>query len=471
MATNAFPLSDVITVEVSAASASGAAPSFNQGLIVGSSTVISHAARVSEFNGTTSILQAGFSAGSPEVTAATLYFGQSNPPASVFVGRQDLTALSSAVGSLTVDVGGENYKVGDVVSITQNGATAGQATVTGVTAGVVNSLSVISGEQGTAYTAATGVTTTGGSGTGLTVNIVTLGESALEAIAACRAANGSWYGAYVCGAASADHLAIAPFIESASTPSTYFFNTADAAVLNGTAGNVMLELQSQRFTRTLGLYSTTQGGNAPNNAFAGAGVLGLAMGLFTGLPNSFFTLKFKSVVGVAAEPLTPLQRTNIESANGNIVGGFGNGSTVSFTWIEQGTMASGLFFDQRINRDFLASNIAINVVDLLVGSLAVQLTDPGVQSLINTVNAAVQTSVGIGYVAPGVWTGQALRDSSGKVVIANGTSLPTGFQSFAASVNSLTQAQKAARQAPPITTAINEGGAIHSVAVTVNVQL
>ena len=42
------------------------------------------------------------------------------------------------------------------------------------------------GQQGTGYSVATGLSTTGGSGTGLQVDITAIGESALQAAMACR---------------------------------------------------------------------------------------------------------------------------------------------------------------------------------------------------------------------------------------------------------------------------------------------
>ena len=46
--------------------------------------------------------------------------------------------------------------------------------------------------------------------------------------------------------------------------------TADAAVLNGTAGNLLATLEAQSYTRVAIVYSTTQGGAAPNNVYAAA---------------------------------------------------------------------------------------------------------------------------------------------------------------------------------------------------------
>ncbi|MHB9004723.1 MAG: hypothetical protein ACYC6C_11790, partial [Coriobacteriia bacterium] len=60
-------------------------------------------------------------------------------------------------------------------------------------------------------------------------------ETAVAAITACRAKNTDWYACTVCGVTSADILNIAAYIETTQPSSAYFYTTADAAVLAGTA--------------------------------------------------------------------------------------------------------------------------------------------------------------------------------------------------------------------------------------------
>jgi len=60
-------------------------------------------------------------------------------------------------------------------------------------------------------------------------------ETVLEAITACRVKNTDWYACYLCGAVTADILSIAPYIEAVEPSSVFFYTTADADVLAGTA--------------------------------------------------------------------------------------------------------------------------------------------------------------------------------------------------------------------------------------------
>ncbi len=81
-------------------------------------------------------------------------------------------------------------------------------------------------------------------------------ETALQAVTSCRQANNQWYACYICGAAKADILAVAPYIDSCKPLATYFYTTHDSDVINGVAGNIMQTLQRQSTHRSLGQYST-----------------------------------------------------------------------------------------------------------------------------------------------------------------------------------------------------------------------
>lgn len=72
----------------------------------------------------------------------------------------------------TPNAGGASYVVNDVVGITQTTCTGATATVTKVASGAVTALTQLTPGTGAGCITATGLATTGGSGTGLTVNVV-----------------------------------------------------------------------------------------------------------------------------------------------------------------------------------------------------------------------------------------------------------------------------------------------------------
>ena len=99
-----LPITDFVQVNVNAAPASVAPKPFNQGLIIGPSAVIPSIganARLRQYASVAGMTTDGFTGSEPEEIAATIYFSQSPPPAFVWIGRQDLTAIQT----LTVAAG------------------------------------------------------------------------------------------------------------------------------------------------------------------------------------------------------------------------------------------------------------------------------------------------------------------------------------------------------------------------------
>jgi len=474
MATQPFlPIADVVQINVALTATPPALPSFNQGLIVGNSAALRSGARVTQFaysSWSASMLAAGFTSSSPEYIAMQLYFSQLQPPAFGWVGFQDPSAIVAVVphsGS-----GGTGYAVGDVVTITQSANTTGKAKVITVASGVVTGLQPLGGlSSGTGYTNATGLTASGGSGTGLQVDI-TVGESVLIALEQCRLASNQWWGCMACSSVTADHEAVAAWAQTATPYTFYFGQTADAAVLNNTAGNLLSTLVAQLYTRVAIIYSTTQGGAsaAVNNPYAAAAMLGLQCGLTTGLANSYFTMADKTLVGVAPEPLTQNQFNTI--AGTPINGTFGNYGNVYvnlggvFPILTPGITPSGWYIDEILNLDMLGTDCQFSLMEVITESNAVAQTDPGQVNFIHAVNGAAQRAVTRGYIAPGTWEGQTLTYPA----LTAGDPLPAGYLAASPPVSSLTNAQRQARQAPPIYLAINEANASQSVVCAIVVQ-
>lgn len=472
-----LPLSLIFPVSVVISPAAVTGLTFNQGLFVGPSTAIPSVganSRIRQYSSTSAMITDGFLTSSPEYLAATLYFDQVPAPSVVWIGRQDLTAIQTAVPHS--GNAGTNYVVGDVVTVVQSGASGGQLTVTTVgSGGVVTGLSIIQGQQGTGYSVATGLTTTGGSGTSLEVDITAIGETPLQAVSQCRIVQSGWYCCMFVGTAvDADHEAIANFLQSATPPSMYFLTSGEAAILNNTSGNLFATLQAASYTRTFMQYATTQGGTYPNNIYASAAVMGRAMGLNTGAAGSYFALMFKQLIGVGPEPLSQTQVANIcgtpnrsqAGLNGNVCVNYDNGA---YSWIQFGLMASGNWFDEILNLDMIANDMQTSGVNLLVDQPSIPVTDAGVIMMINVLAGAMQRSQQRGFIAnAGTWTGGQIGTGAG--AISTGASLPSGYTFYAPPVSTLSQAQRSARQLPAITALLVEAGSAVSLSVTIDVE-
>lgn len=468
------PLSEVVSVAVSTISQQVAAPTLNQGCIVGSSTVIPSVganSRIRQYTGTAGMLTDGFSSTSPEYVEAQLYFSQTPAATYLWIGRQDLTALQTA--NPHTGNAGTGYVVGDIVFPTQSGASAGQLKVTTIgSGGAVTGLAIIQGSQGTGYAVASGLPTTGGTGTGLEVDITAVGETWLQAVTACRLASPLPYMFAITGGADADIEAIAAYIETAQPLSMFVYNTSEATVLNGTTGNVATVLAALSYKRTLGIYSTTQSGLYPSNAYAAGGVLGIYMGLNTGLASSAFTGKFKVIIGVAVEPLSASQLPLLDSQNINYFLSFAN----SYSWFQQGVTCAGSnrYADATQALDMLALDMQYSAVNTFTGNPSVPQTDPGEQELLVAIEGACDRAKSRGFIAPaGTWQGEPFSFSSGNttvVALSTGEALSNGYLAFADSFANESSGAKQARQMMPIYVALISAGSGHSLSIGLNVQ-
>ena len=468
-----LPLSELVSISVTVAPPSPVVPSFNQGLIVGSSAVIpSYGSnpRIRQYSSTSAMLAAGFASNDPEFIAAQIYFSQSPTPLSVWIGRQDLTAIQTAIphsGSA-----GNNYEVGDQVTVVQSGASNGVLTVSTIGAGgAVTGLATTVGNQGTGYADATGLSTTGGSGTGLEVDITAIGETLLQASQACRLANSSWYGLMVCGPVDADNLAIAEWADPLWQNTRYYGWSNDAAIPAGTANNLFLQLQALGL-RVLMIYSTTQGGLYPENIYAAAAMMGVEMGLNTGLANSFFTIAHKELAGIAPEPLSQTQYNNVTGTGSGEFYGNVYANLSPYTLLEPGFMSNGAPSYLWLFLAMLVANLQYNCIDVLSSNPAVSQTNAGEQLLIQACNQACALLASIGFLAAGTWEGQSLPiPSANNPALTNGQALSLGYLNVAAPYAQQSPSARAAGQAMPIYCAITTAGAVQSLVIGVYVQL
>ena len=421
------------------------------------------AAFVSGDAGSTVIVAGAGAAGAPLVTTIASY----NNAKSVTLTTGASTTVAGAQTSLGFT--GSGYAAGDEVAVTQAGASGGvvQVLTVGVS-GQVLTAQVFSGAQGTAYTMANGLSTVAispSTGTGLKVNITAIGETPLQAVTACRIASPAWYLVYAIQAADADNIALVEYAQATAPQMQVFFTTTSTAVYNpNISTDIFSVLKAGSYNRYQGVFSTTQSGLAPNNAYLAAGLMGVAMGLNTGLANSNFTLAFKQIVGMTTEPLTLIQFLAIQAKNGNAYVNFNN----AFNWYQNSITGSGQYFDQILVIDMLAANLQYDEADLLNSLPSVPQTDSGQAQLIHVANQACQNSVTLGALAPGVWTGPTLI--VGNTTLAPGTSLPNGYLCFSAPIATQSSAARAARQAMPIYVAVILAGSMQSLVIALYVQ-
>jgi hypothetical protein len=464
MTTQAIPLTLNNVIQMAVYLSPPAAPrnTFNKGLIIGGTSNIPADERVRVYTGAQSLLLDGFTLTDPEYLAAQLYFSQIPTPTYLYVGRSDQTVSKLDEVIPSEENEGAGYAVGDTITINQFGGSGGSLKVTSVgVGGAVAGLAVKS--VGTGYQIDENITTsTDGEGTGLQVDIVGLRpETATEALMACRGANSEWYAAYYIGAEKEDIKAMAAYVEAVETSTLLIYDTYDTDARAGADGNIFDTLKGLNYNRSMGLYISTP--------YAGAAVLGRAMGLNTGLANSAFIMDFKNLVGVTAEnhviagqgPISENDISKIISDNGNVYvrrGGF-------YDWFMDGRMASGRWFDQMVNIDMLTNAIQLNVADLFNSTPKVPFSDQGATQIMHACARACDEAVARGYLTAGTWKGtQAVLN------LQPDDPMPRGYVIQSTKAVDISTANRSERKWQSIYVACHEANGIQGVLIGVYVD-
>lgn len=281
------------------------------------------------------------------------------------------------------------------------------------------------------------------------------GEEWPAAVIACKESSGAWYGCYVAAATDltkAEHQALAAYIETVDA--AYFYDSReDDDADSGKDTDVFSTLQKLSYKRPVGLYSSTK--------YSGAAMMGFAMGANDGTPGSAYTLFGKSLVGVAPDDLSETQVAALKAKNANYYITRG----ASYNMIEHGVTANGTFFDELIGLDQLANDLKISCMDVITKTKTkVPYTDSGAMRFVLACNDACYNAARRGFIGPGVWNQDSVLD------LEKGDTLETGYMCQAASVADEPLANRGLRACPPIYVCIILTGAIHSVAIKVNVE-
>ncbi len=276
-------------------------------------------------------------------------------------------------------------------------------------------------------------------------------ETYVEALTACREKSSEWYGFTSCDSLTDAELeAVADAVETMDA-TMFLASTSSSTALTDTASNIMKIINAKKYDRTIVTYHT--------NAYFGCGLLGYAMGANTGLINSAYSLKFKQIVGQVADVLSTSQVNAIEKYYGNCY------VTRADAQYEQGTCASGTWFDEMINLDKLVNDIQLNVYDLLYSLPKEPQTEAGHADIAGVISQACEQSKKIGFIGTDLkWRRPSI------LALQKGDVLPNGYLIQWEDVNEQSDADRDARKSQPFYVCINLAGAIHSVLIQVNVS-
>lgn len=281
------------------------------------------------------------------------------------------------------------------------------------------------------------------------------GETAAAAMIACRDKNEDFYGVYICSATDADIASAVAEAEELGLTMVFFDNAnPDCVVANPSSADIFTNLKSASRKAGIGIYSNTD--------YAGAALMGLAMGLEDGADASAFDLYFKNLAGVETMDVTEEQIATLIEKGGNVYINRGRNTKL----IDDGQCVNNEPYDEAMYIDLTQKVIRQNVLDVLTNQNVRKIpqTDDGMALILSAVTSAMEYMKRLGFVAPGVWTAAPFMS------VNTGDVLSAGYMVTADSFDTLSAADRAQRKAPPVYVAMKLAGSVRSVVINVNVN-
>jgi hypothetical protein len=487
-----LPVSRLIRVTVDLTPLPVAVANFNTQLVIGDSNVLDTVERLRSYD-TLNAVAADFGTTAPEYKAATLYFGQSPQPDTLFIGRWaagptagmnvggPLTAAQMLLsnwtgiinGSFRVTIDGAAPVTISTLNFTGAINLNGVATIidTALTAATVtwdgSQFRIISNTTGP--TSAVSYLTSTGTGTDLspllkmtatTSQKLVAGmasETLLNAITTLDGLTTYWYFLTLATTTVVTHqnyLDIAGYVEGSANKHMLGIATNEAASLvQPDSSSIGALLKIAGYTRSAAQYSST-------NPYAMTSLFGRACTVDFEGTNTTITLMWKREPGVDPEFLGSTGADALDSSNYNYLAQFTTGTSI----IVNGKTASGFYIDEVWGTDWFANAIQTALFNELYSANKVPQTDAGVNDLVTVAEAACDQAVTNGLLAPGVWT------SSGFGSLDEGDTLTSGYYVYALPVAKQSAADRAARKSPLIQIAAKLAGAIHTVDVLLTVN-
>jgi hypothetical protein len=175
------------------------------------------------------------------------------------------------------------------------------------------------------------------------------------------------------------------------------------------------------------------------------------------LQDSTVTAKFKQLPGCSTVQLTATQWEVLQGKGYNTYTAVGNSS---MTYREGTTENTSYFLDDIINLDNFIEDLSVGIYNVFLMNKKVPYTFKGQMML---VDAAI--NVGNQYIYNGTFADRLIQDSS----VKSGVSTVPGVQVLPAPIQNMSAAQRSTRIGPPINIIGQLAGAIHSVAIAVEV--
>lgn len=220
--------------------------------------------------------------------------------------------------------------------------------------------------------------------------------------------------------------------------------------------------------RACGIYTDAA---SDANVSGAAFLMSIAATMNIGQPNSMSTFMFKQAALLGKSTLTSGQLQNLVGTFDGVTPGWNGNAYVTMgttDMLVRGQACDGRFEDEGLALDWLAAGVQTAMFNCIQQAVTagsrIPQTDEGSARLVTAVESFMVQARSTGLCAPGKW----LFDGVGN--ISTNDVLPKGYYIYAQPVDTMTTSQRAARQAPPISTLVCGAGAIQYCAPTIIFQ-
>ena len=286
------------------------------------------------------------------------------------------------------------------------------------------------------------------------VSLYPTGESLSDALDAVLDRTVDFYGVYACETNAAKVLALAAHIQTLKAHAVLFCGVtgtvSDATAVSG----LLAGLYSLATPRACSIYGA--------DAYAAAALMGTAMGLARAAGDRSFTLCYKQVAGMQTTELTESQIASLKALNCNVYITRG----LSRKLLENGSVASGLRFDEVMFMDRIASDLQEAALGLLTentGSLP--QTDETSAVFINRFSAILADYAAREVITTAPWRGSNIGR------LERGDIVENGYLLWADSYDLQTDADRLAHKAMPIHAALCFAGSVESLIINIDVTM
>ena len=431
----------IVSVQIALNTAGISKEGFSTLLIVGATTKV--LPRVSTYTSSVQMIDDGFEATDPLYLMASDFFAQIPHPNVLKVGRRQVDEVSVTVDNVKAEGGiytltvktadaetQYSYEVqnGDGSAEILGGLETAMASDPTVTATYGNdALTLTNRVSGTAFSII--------ADSDLVVTDASPSETIAETMSACVGYDPDFYGVALASRTNADILAMAQWCEA----NEKLFGTcvAGADVLDGSDNtDIASQLMLANYYRTFCFY------HEDTNDFPEVAVMSRC---FTAIPGSE-TWALKRLAGVNVDLLTETQFNVLKAKNVNTFEKFRN---LSLT--QTGKVSAGEWIDVIRFRDWLAEEIKVNVLHVLVNNEKVPYTDPGIAIIEGAIRQSLRQGQINGGIAPVEY------DENGDKNLGYTVSVPLA--------STISPNQKATRILENVTFTARLSGAIHVVEI------